>query len=89
MTNIPVNVFFEAVEKGDAQSVQDYLSQDISLLEERTESDATALMIACRRNDAILASLLLEKGADVLASDDAGKNAIFYACEGAAPELVK
>ena len=55
----------------------------------RDEDGMDALLLACRRGDAEVVSLLIEHRASVYTRDDAGATALMHACDGGHIEVVE
>jgi len=72
------DAFVEAVKRGDAEAVKNFLSRGVSPNEKDSE-DNLALSWALRLNRADIARLLLDRGADVNASEPDGDTPLMIA----------
>jgi ankyrin repeat protein len=84
-----VHAFFTAVHGGHVEEVASLLDADPQLLEAREDEEGdTPLVVAAEHGHAGVISLLLERGADVNASDIMGYTALQYTAEQGHEEVV-
>jgi ankyrin repeat protein len=84
-----VDAIFRAVVDGVVQEVARLLDAEPHLLEARDEEeDRTPLVMAAEHGHAGVVRLLLERGADINASDDSDDTALHYAADKGHEEVV-
>ena len=70
----------KALKKGDAAAVGSLMDEDASLLERRGMWENTPLLVACHYGHGALALMLLDRGADAAATNEAGVTPLLFAC---------
>lgn len=71
--------YFDAVRNGNAAVVRDFISQDSALINCVDENGNTPLTLAAYYGNLEVVQSLVEKGADVFATDVYGQNSFFNA----------
>ena len=83
----------KALKQGDTATVSSLIDGDAALLERRGMWENTPLLVACHYLHSELALMLLARGADAAASNEAGATALLFACvdsiEGVATRLLE
>lgn len=80
---------FTAVEAGNTEKVKALVAATPDTVKGKDDQGRTPLFLAAYKGNPALMKLLLEAGADVNATDRAGKSALSYACEASNPEAVE
>ena len=70
----------KALKQGDTATVSALIDADAELLERRGMWENTPLLVACHYGHTACALMLLERGADATASNEAGATALLFAC---------
>lgn len=76
------------VKRGKEMAVREALKEDRFLAHAHNEMKQTPLIIAAKRNHLSIARILIENKADVLAADQNGKTARYYASVHGHTELL-
>ena len=76
-------------DQGDAGAVSSLIDQDATLLERRGMWENTPLLVACHYGHSATALMLLARGADATATNEAGATALLFACVESMTEVAE